>query len=69
VTWSAACLLGSSNGVAPSDAVTAAVIVCRELRAAGADVSLEPVRELSSKAAYRVDIYRLGNIFVLDLAF
>ena len=61
----AVCLIGDHPGIPESDAQTAAMLVCDELRKQGISVS-DPVYEATASAsAYRVVLRRLGEkIFV-----
>ena len=62
---SAVCLIGDHPGIPESDAQTAALLVCDELRKQGISIT-DPVYEASASAsAYRVVLRRLGEkIFV-----
>ena len=61
----AVCLIGDHPGIPESDAQTAALLVCDELRKQGISVT-DPVYEASASAnAYRIVLRRLGEkIFV-----
>lgn len=61
----AACLIGDHPGIPESDAQTAALLVCDELRKQGISIT-DPVYEApASASAYRVVLRRLGEkIFV-----
>ena len=60
------CLIGDHPGILESDAQTAAMLVCDELRKQGISVQIQPVYEApASASAYRVVLRRLGDkIFV-----
>ena len=57
----AVCLIGDHPGIPESDAQTAALLVCDELRKQGISVT-DPVYEATASAsAYRVVLRRLGE--------
>jgi hypothetical protein len=64
----AACLVGQNAGVAWSDSETAALLVCRELRWQGVKVGAPGEPGIGARAAYRVKLRRLGNIYLLDVS-
>ena len=64
----AVCLIGDHPGIPESDAQTAALLVCAELRKQGISVS-DPVYEASaSTSAYRVVLRRLGEKILVHLS-
>lgn len=64
----AACLVGQNAGVAWSESETAALLVCRELRWQGVKVGAPGEPGIGARAAYRVELRRLGNIYLLDVS-
>ena len=64
----AVCLIGDHPGIPESDAQTAAMLVCDELRKQGISVS-DPVYEATASAsAYRVVLRRLGEKIIVRLS-
>ena len=66
----AVCLIGDNPGILDSDAQTAALLVCDELRKQGISVS-DPVFEVSAPAAanaYRLVLRRLGERVIVRLS-
>ena len=64
----AVCLIGDHPGIPESDAQTAALLVCDELRKQGISVT-DPVYEASASAnAYRVVLRRLGEKIIVRLS-
>ena len=64
----AVCLIGDHLGIPESDAQTAALLVCDELRKQGISVS-DPVYEAPASAdAYRVVLRRLGEKIIVRLS-
>ena len=66
----AVCLIGDNPGILDSDAQTAALLVCDELRKQGISVS-DPVFETSAPAAanaYRLVLRRLGERVIVRLS-
>ncbi len=66
-TSGTACVLGLHSGVDPSDARTAAQLVCERLREHGAPVSGLQQSAQGASSAYRVELRRLGDIILIDL--
>ena len=65
---SAVCLIGDHPGIPESDAQTAALLVCDELRKQGISVS-DPVFEApASTNAYRIVLRRLGEKIIVRLS-
>jgi hypothetical protein len=68
----ALCLLGSSEGLPPADAMTAAALVCEALREQGAHVEVQPLLDAPQSgagSAYRIDLRPLGSIVLLHVAY
>ena len=64
----AVCLIGDHPGIPESDAQTAALLVCDELRKQGISVT-DPVYEApTSASAYRVVLRRLGEKIIVRLS-
>ena len=64
----AVCLIGDHPGIPESDAQTAAMLVCDELRKQGISVT-DPVYEVpASASAYRVVLRRLGEKIIVRLS-
>ena len=64
----AACLIGDHPGIPESDAQTAALLVCDELRKQGISIT-DPVYEVPASAnAYRVVLRRLGEKIIVRLS-
>ena len=64
----AICLIGDHPGILDTDAQTAALLVCDELRKQGISVS-DPVYEVPASAnAYRVVLRRLGEKIIVRLS-
>lgn len=65
------CVLGQHGYIPRPDAMTAASMMCEALRAAGANVATEPVRQdqVSGGERYRVDLRPLGKVTVLQVSF
>ena len=62
------CLIGDHPGIPDSDAQTAALLVCDELRKQGISVT-DPVYEApASASAYRLVLRRLGNKIIVRLS-
>jgi hypothetical protein len=67
----AACLIGSQEGIAPGDVHTSVALVCDALRQAGASVDAEPVLQPApdAQAAYRVDVRPLGQVVIVQVSY
>ena len=64
----AVCLIGDHPGIPESDAQTAALLVCDELRKQGISIT-DPVYEAPDSAnAYRVVLRRLGEKIIVRLS-
>ncbi len=66
------CVLGVADGIPPSDAMTAAALVCEALREQHANIDSRPLTEPPMPgrgSAYRVDLLPLGEALVLRVAF